>query len=329
MIDKQTLVERADRLQIQKLDPIPKYLLVRDILTLPARDLQLLRAKEQIALSKWVQQLYASQWPDGSWGRLHTSDTAVRQVIPTTEAGVERALALGLDAGDTLLVKTADFLEAVLAGYITIRDHAERNDRWPHGIELFTASTLARINPRANVLDEAWEKWFAIAQNSVASGCYEEQAELDAARRVLRVSVKDSYLRLSSRYALSLLSSRADHIPGYVETALLKWIWTREQGVGYLGRPLSRPPTVNSPKSVELWLRSHEILARFPGWFQVARDIFDWLWSVQNEEGYWDFGRRWDRGWIFPFSENWRKHSSRFSDWSIRMLILLGEAAER
>ena len=67
--------------------------------------------------------------------------------------GVQRALALGLDASHPILRKASSHLTKILTGKTRPRDRSEKNDRWPTGVQLFAASTLARIRPDHAILE--------------------------------------------------------------------------------------------------------------------------------------------------------------------------------
>jgi hypothetical protein len=114
------------------------------------------------------------QWADGSWGAFHSRNTRLKQKIVTTEAGVERALALGLDAAHPILEKTTNYLLRVMNGEIPFPDRHEKNDRWKTGMRLFLASTLALIHPNHPVLDQDRKLWVSIAELTFQSGKYDK-----------------------------------------------------------------------------------------------------------------------------------------------------------
>ncbi len=125
--------------------PAVQVRLYREVLGLDEKDPALLKAKEALLASPGVRILADEQWSDGGWGRLHSRDSAAKQKIVTTEFGVARALALGLTSDHPILQKTAARLRSLLNGEIAPRDRAEHNNRWPIGVQLFTAATLAQI----------------------------------------------------------------------------------------------------------------------------------------------------------------------------------------
>ena len=163
-------------------DAVVRTRLARDVLGLPANHPVWLQARRELDEHRWVQVLRGEQRPDGSWGRLHSQDVTAGQRIPTTEAGVARALALGLDADHPMLRAAAAHLTAILGGQIECCDPPEKNDRWPAGVQLFAAATLARIDPHHPAVDGPWQLWQEIAWRTLNSGRYDPEAEVLAHR---------------------------------------------------------------------------------------------------------------------------------------------------
>jgi hypothetical protein len=302
-------------------DPVVRMRLEREVLHLPG--LRGAADPTALAANPWVQQLASEQHPDGSWGRFHSQDTRLRQKIVTTEVGVTRGLALGLDAHHPCLQKALAYLAGLLCGAIEFPDPPERNDRWPTGARLFTAATLALLEPAHPLLDEPWALWAQIAERTFASGEYDAEAEIRAHRQLTGATVQDSYLTLHNKYCLAILSARPTGLPAGLADTLLRWLWQHPQGIRYLGMPLSQPPGVASPTAIDRWLSGHELLARFPGWRALAKDAIDWLWAQQRADGLWDFGARQKSYWAWPLSASWRNPQQRAFDHSTRLLALL------
>ncbi len=302
-------------------DPVVRIRLEREVLHHPG----LRGAADQTALAAnpWVQQLAHQQHPDGSWGRFHSQDTRLKQKIITTEVGVARGLALGLDLRHPCLQKALAYLAGLLRGEIEFPDPPERNDRWPTGARLFTAATLALLDPAHPLLDEPWALWVQIAGRTFTSGEYDCEAEIRAHRQLTGATVEGSYLELNNKYALALLSAHPAGLPAGLADSLLRWLWQLPQGIRYLGMPLSQPPMPDSPTALDRWLSSHELLARFPGWRALASDAIDWLWVQQRADGLWDFGARQKSYWAWPLSASWRNPQQRAFDHTTRLLALL------
>ena len=273
--------------------------------------------------SRWVRELAEEQRSDGGWGPFHSRSTLLKQRIPSTEVGVERALALGLDASHPILTEAREYIVAVMRGDLAFPDYHEKNDRWATGMRLFLASTLSLIEPEHPALDEDRELWSEIAKRTFRSGTYDEQDEIDAHAELTGATVKDSYLLIGGRYQLSILGSKAGLLTSETEDALLRWLWERPQGIGYLGIPLSEPPPAK-PGPFDRWLASLELVARcFPSRAEFAAPAIEWLWDRRNGEAFWDFGPRPAASSFLPLSDNWRHRKDRAFDWTTRILLLL------
>ncbi len=318
-----TLYQTAEHILAQDPDPVVRFRLLRDVLCTPLDSQEITQAHANLATNVWVQDLQREQWDDGSWGRLHSKDYGASQKIPTTEVGVRRALALGLDTDHPMLRKARQHLVALLEGQAQPRDRAERNDRWPTGVQLFAASTLAQIQPDLPILDGVWALWAEIARRTFASGRYDSDAEIRAHQALTGASVKHSYLVIDNKYTLALLSSRAGSLPRDLETALLNWVWHKGDGIRYLNEPLSCPPRQMKPGPLERWFTSLELLSRFPGWPALFENVIQWLWENRAPHGLWDFGPRSASSVTLPLSANGRKKVTRQFDWTTRVLVLL------
>jgi hypothetical protein len=305
-------------------EPVVRYRLLRDVVCRPAGDPDLERARAGLDTSPCVQELAAEQRADGSWGPFHSQDTRLKQKILTTEQGVDRALALGLDAAHPILCRAASYIAAVMAGRLSFPDRPEKNDRWPIGQRLFLAATLSLIEPRHPLLDADRALWLEIAGRSFRSGTYSPADEAQAHADLTGVTIQDGYLVLGSRYQLALLGSIPGALSRQVETALLAWLWRRPHGIGYLTVPLSSLPPAGQPSAFDRWLASHELLARlFPAWVDFADEAVAWLWAHRDGQGFWDFGLRPASLSNLPLSSSWRHKHNRLFDWTTRVLALL------
>lgn len=320
MKELKAIEETACRILREDSDSVVCFRLLRDVLKAPSDEL--MNARRELLQSRWVLEFKNEQRKDGSWGRFHSA-MKTKGKIGTTEAAVERGLALGLEASDPIFRSTIGYLSRLLEGSIDFPDPPERNNRWATGKQLFAAATLARICPTLQILDKTWELWATIVKHTFASGKYDQEAEIQAHQMLTGASVKDSYLVLSSRYQLALLGSRATKLPETLEHALVDWVWHKNDGIGYLEIPLSNLPRRFTPGMLDRLFTSLELLSSFPCWRRFADSIIGWLWTQRNNEGYWDFGPKASTSTYFPLSENWRTKRHRQHDWSTRVLALL------
>ncbi len=319
-----TLIEdTATRVLEHDPDSVVRYRLLRDVLKLAPGTPELQKARDNLKQSRCIQELASEQRADGGWGAFHSRSTRLRQKIASTEVGVERALALGLDASHPVLHNASSCILNIMQGVIAFPDAAEKNDRWKTGKRLFLASTLSLIHPAHPLLNSDRELWHVIARRTFQSGKYSEEDEIRAHAELTGATVKGSYLALNGRYQLNILGSIPGTLSRELEKALLAWIWEKPGGIGYLAVSLNRePPT--QVGGLDRWLASLEMLARlFPTWVHFAQSSIDWIWQQRNPQGYWDFGPRPRALSCLPLSANWREKRNRFYDWTTRILILL------
>lgn len=318
----------AHKILNEEPEPVVRFRLLRDVLRTPTEEPDLQAAQEALKDSQQLKTLAKEQSRNGSWGRFHTADSQSTKKISITEVGVARAIALGLDASHPVLKKAADYILQVMEGEKAFPDPAEENDHWELGARLFLASTLALIYPRHPALVPERALWQAIATRTFQRGGYDEKTEIKAHKALTGASVEGSYLRLNGKYQVALLGSGPGGLAPRLESAWLNWLWNLEEGIGYLGIPLSgKPPT--EPGAVDRWLESLELLANaFPSWLEHAKPTIDWLWKQQDSDGNWDFGPRPASITNLPLSDSWRRRVNRPFDWSTRVLILLRKACD-
>ncbi len=324
--------QTAMRLLADNPDPVVRYRALRDLLGKSPDDPDLQTAGHDLAGSANVRLLLEDQESDGSWGRFHSQNIKVKRAIPTTELGVMRALALGIDRERKPLKNAVAYIAAVLDGDLPFPDRAENNPRWPIGSKLFPAAMLALLDPSHRALDTTFDYWHEVAARTFASGRYDPFEELHAHQKLSGRALRQlRYLALRGKYQLILLSSRPDRLDNNLERNILDWIWHDKSGLGYLDQPLNRIPPSIKKNHLDCWFSSLEIISRFPSWPDYAAEVIDWLWKQREPDRFWDFGPRADFGLThyFPLSENWRKQIHRRHDWTVRVLALFRKYYDR
>ena len=298
--------------------PVVKRILLRDILNDPSYVYLTTESKQ-------VRKLASEQWGNGSWGSFHSRSTKLKQNIPSTEVGVERALTLGLERNHPILCKTENYLVEILEGKSKFPDYPEKNDRWSTGVDLFVSSTLSLINPYHPALDKPRNLWLKILKRSFRTGTYDENDEIATHEVLTGASVKDSYLVLKSRYHLILMGSDSSLIPLTLKRQYIEWLWHHREGIGYLCIPLNRDASINHPGPLDRWFVSHELLSKYYPfvWAKLFFENAQWLWSKLNKDHLWDLGPKASTQHYFPLSDNWLIRMNRQVDWSTRILLLL------
>ena len=308
---KDVIFETSERLLKMDPNPIPKFLLLRDTQDLKASDAKLQEAKRALFHSRWVQQLYESQWNDGTWGRFHSQDTKVKQLILTTENGISLALESGLDENDGLLSKTVTFIEDHIDGKTTWRDLPEKRDNpdaWFFIIQRISAANLALIDNEHEKLEHFRDAWIEVASTAFQSKAYDRAVEIEV-----------------SKYALILLSSTKKPVDLELEQMILEHVLSSRTGAYYLytGKLSEMPPVTG--KRFYSWLKSQMILSRFPNWFRFCESFIVDILSQRNDDGLWLFSGNIARRpyTALPLSENWRRKKNRGIDCTVMVLQLL------
>jgi hypothetical protein len=196
-------------------------------------------------------------------------------------------------------------------------------------MRLFLASTLSRIDPSHEILEQDRALWREIAMGTFRSGSYSSEDEAQAHASLTGASVKDSYLVINNRYALNVLGSKRDLLPAAVEDSLLAWLQQHDRGIGYLDTPLGKLPSLSKPSPLDRWFTSLEMVVRLFPRSAHSWDVWiDWIWSQQDSAGLWDFGPRSPSSTFFPLADDWRRKNQRRIDWSTRVLLLAASHAK-
>jgi hypothetical protein len=295
--------------------------LLREVLRRPADDAELSAAVNALDESPHVRVLAEEQRSDGSWGRFHTRDYSRKQKIGTTEAGIRRAVELGLPRDHPVLRAARPYLEGILRGRIRFPDRAEKHQNWATGVAMFTAGLLSRFAPEARALDRTWQFWSQVVQRSFARGRYDLDAELRAHQELLGRSGDPTWLRLNSKHVLIILGSRAERLPPAIERGYVRWLWEDcPKGLIYFDVPFDQRPQQLRGFRLHGWLASLELMSAFPSSRKIAEPAIERLLAARDAEGMWDFGTQ-------PscprFSRDYRNPRRRAHDWTMRVACLL------
>ncbi|MCE5260284.1 MAG: hypothetical protein LLG44_14680 [Chloroflexi bacterium] len=306
--------------------PVPRYLLLRNVLRLPAGDPQLATARAALDGIPAVRALAAAQLADGSWGRFHTQDTKAKSLFPTSEYAIERALALGLDKRSPILARAQGYIEGHLRGEIVWRDRVEKHDDprlWPFFIAFISAARLAQLGTSNPLLHKFTTFMRALLEAAFPAGVYNPQAEREAQQALSGIPTRTHWALLANVYGVLLLGA-AGPLPTELERAWLEYLIHKPGGIFYIsGRGvIAEPPALQDP-AFSGWLRAVELLSCFPSWRTLAGEALEWLWAQRGADGLWDVGSRASRYLYWPLSETWRRREDRIIDGSVRILALL------
>ncbi|MFX0124874.1 MAG: hypothetical protein ACFFAE_14680 [Candidatus Hodarchaeota archaeon] len=327
----------ADRILEDSPDPAIQVRLLRDILGKNRDNTELIEAESRLDENKWVQIIRNDQWKDGSWGRFHTEDTTLKQKVPTTEVGVSRSINLGLNNTHPIIQKVTKYIVGILDNSIKPRDVVPKGialNAWEHFINKIVASSLTEINPNHPILNDYFDIWSRIIQESFPNNSYEAQNQISAFLEILEINYDEFSTRFKKRikegkeltindvYTVNLIGSQIHKLNPELEKAFFRRVWNL--GIGYLNVDLrSSPSGLVGTNTFTRWLRSLELLKPYPSWKSHVEEIFEWFWDNQTKHGLWDFGKVPLTNRSIRLSSSWRKPNARIHDWTTRILLIL------
>ena len=305
-------------------DPIPKYILLRDILERETK--QLTELKKQTLQTKWVSDVLAEQRKNGSWGRFHSQNTKLKQKYVTTEVALHRCAVIGLTKDDPPIKTAIDYMKKVLLGNIVWEDWPEKSEAWDAGVAVITASTLAEWCPNNPLVLQIRMVWQQIVKESFEDSRYQPSLEVKAQRKYHQISSEFYYI--GSQYAVRLLSTgkneKESNFSPDIEKDYVKWLWTREAGMGYISNNrLADLPGEVTYRAIRSKVKALDLLAGFSCTKSVCQDFIQWLWKNREADGLWDFGSKGAEKIELPLSENTRKKVNRKIDYTVRILSIL------
>ncbi|MHA2252492.1 MAG: hypothetical protein ACXAD7_19160 [Candidatus Kariarchaeaceae archaeon] len=320
-IDLAEIIDTTEFILSQKPDPVVEFLLCRDILKKSTKSLELVNLRKALPKNRWIKLLTKEQQDDGSWGPLHSQDSRSNRKIITTEYGVAKAIALGLDHSDDILKHASKNLEEIIKTGKS-QDRAEKNERWSIGLSLFASSTLAQILPDHPLVNTQRELWRKIINNTFKLGKYDPIAEKKSHKESNGITGDLKHLHLNSKYHIGLIGSKQNFLSHNIENAYLDWIFNKMGKISYIDFPLNVPIETYVTKHMELWMRSIETMSNYTTWVVYALNALKWLWDSRDKHGCWNFGSKAKSSHsIFPISNNWYSNRS-LHDWTTKLLII-------
>ena len=327
LFTQKDLHETGEKLLELNLGPVPRLLLLRDVLRVDPTDPAYIEAQQALETSKWVTLLRESQHSDGTWGRFHTRDSRLRSPFPTTEIAISTALDCGLDKHHPILAKAMAKVREYAKGVCSWPDRAEIHDNplaWNVWVRHFSAGVLAQVDSTHPALEPFRQVWAEAVKVSFQSGEYDRRAEIRALNDLLGCRMKDP-IPFHKKYPLIILSSRRNGLPDELEKRMLEYLLQAPQGIYYVcAGPLNSFPEISSHYFWG-WMQGHKLLSRFATWLDRCAEAANWIWFQRDEAGLWDLGSKVRRKpyTSLPLSESWKRPENRRIDSSVEVLSLL------
>lgn len=311
---------KVDEVLKYDLDPIPKYLLIRDVAKLDSKSKDLIRAKEAVLQSKWVKDIVKLQWEDGSWGEFHSLSQSAKSLI-TTEQALRRLLVLGLDKNDEVIQKALVYMEKYLRGELNLRDRKEKKHDWNVVTKLFVATWILIFDPSNSLAKGIAEDWAKVITHGFSGGEYNHNAYKEAYYEVHKASKEKHMLGFQSFYLVSILRGM---LSSQIESKFLDYIINSQKGIYYIyEKSLIIPPSEFHSKITSRYVDTHELLSSYTCAKTKLQYFKTWVNNNVSEDGFWDIGNLVKDKIYFPLSDSWRKPINRKIDCTIKIQRIL------
>lgn len=323
MITKEQFERAADRLFNFCPYPAVRYNILFHLFDKPYEDPVLAKFRPEFLASDIVEELYRAQAPNGGWGKLNSKDYSAKDKIPTSAAGINRALYVGLTLQDRdILLCAQDYLKDFLNGRPPERYH-DSNERAKPWRTAHICELLESIKPYNALCDQTYIEWLHIATRAYEGGEY--SYERDAAAQHEVFWTRES--RLIPMQA-GLLLKRPGEVPPKLEGAMLRHLGGRafEHGYFWPECPAKLPEQFVYCKT-RRWMYSFNFINQFRGSALYLAETVDWLLENQNADGFWDWGTQTKDPWGYfgYFSTNKNRVHNRVVDCNMEILSFLKE----
>lgn len=308
----------AEELLALNPDPIPRYVIYRDLLGYDDGHPGYCAARETVFSHPHVVKITDAQNDRGFWEPFHG----------TTEGNIRRLLSFGLDRTHPALARTEDYLVRLLEGSETTGQYEKQDHpRWYSEMfePLIAASMLSLIHPDHPLVQKHRAVWATFAEEIFSHGGYDEAHDRDVKAAYFGFSVKHPIppfnyyclLLTAPQNGKSCLSEEADR-------ALVRYCMTEMSGLGYVynespGIPIPIDTHRRDSRDFWHWVRALSIIAPYRGFDDYAGAIGDYLLSQRGEDGLWQFPQKFD----FVLSDRYAG-TRKTVDSSLFVLRLLG-----
>ncbi|MFZ5353517.1 MAG: hypothetical protein ACOZCL_12465 [Bacillota bacterium] len=312
----------AEELIKYDIDAIPKYILMRDALSIDKHNEEMKNIKNMILETKWVKDIVKLQWDDGSWGQFHSMSTSSKSSM-TTESALRRLLILGLDKDDIAIQKVLTYMKKYLNKELDLRDYKEKKHDWDLLTRLFVAAWVLRIEPSDSVAGAIAMDWAKVITYAFSGEKYKHEAYIEAYNEVHKPHKGKALWGFQNYYIVDILPGFLDTL---TESKYLDYIMTNEKGIYYIydGNLTLKPDDFTS-KHTSRYVYAFELLSRYPNAKTKLQDFIAWIKGNVSSDGFWDMGQAALDKMQFPLSDSWRKPINRRIDSSVRLLRMLSQ----
>jgi len=309
-------------------DPVPEYLILRDLIRLESSGPELKAAGEKISRSRWVEPIEKLQWEDGSWGRFHSMSSELSSSL-TTEQALRRLFNLGFDRSRDSIGQALRYMKKFLKGEVRLRDRREKKHDWDLLTKLFVSAWILIFEPDNREAGDFADSWAGIISHAFSgkgrdgNPGYDDKLYNEAYREILKPETGKYIWGFRNFYVVSILKGR---LPEKTESKFLDSILTSEKGIYYIyGRPLcSFPENFRSKESLG-FINAYELLSGYRLFPRKTGNFRNWLEKNSEDNGFWDMGKAVKDNYVFPLSESWRREINRKIDCTVKIRRILAK----
>ena len=321
------LTRMAHKILNEPLEPIPRYLIMRDVLFLPENDQEMSAARDRAMQSKLISDLISRQQADGSFGRFNMIAGLDTPNGGINETALIRALSLGLDSSHPVLSNLRLFFERTLVDLVQQAKQLNNRQSMPVARSLILAACLRQLDSQQPEVLELVSRWRYIIESSLDGDEFQTAVFRDRCEEVFGPDYQfwpEQWPELGfSNYMLLLLR---DQFPFAVEQGMIRYLINKTRGIYPVSnRSLQYFPLEFASREGVRFITSLEILSQYTSAAVYLRNAVDWLWEQLDSSGYWDLGSEAKDNRHLPLSSSWRSRHNRQLDCTVRILRLLSK----
>lgn len=313
---------KVDELLKYDLDPVPRYLLMRDVLKVDSKNEELVFAKNMVLQSKWVNDIIQLQWEDGSWGQFHSMSQFSQSPI-TTEQALSRLLILGLDKNDEVIQKALIYMKKYLLEELELRDRKEKKHDWNMLTRLFVATWILKIDSSNDLAKEIAKDWAKIITHAFSGNKYNHNAYKEAYYEIHKSPKEKHMWGFENFYLVSILIGM---LSSDIELKFFDYLINSQNGIYYIyDRCPKEPPSSFCSKITRRYINAHELLSNYTCAKLKLQYFSEWITSNISEDGLWDMGQFVKDKMQFPLSNSWREPINRKIDCTVTVQRILSK----
>lgn len=291
----------ADTLLSMNPDPIPRFVILKELKGITPKDCEYQSLYEQVCQHKFIKNIGMAQNERGFWQPFHGY----------TEGIIRRLLSFGLDKNHICLERVSEYLIKVLNGEEEWNQYEKQdNPLWypKMFMPLVNSAMLSLIDKDNPILEAQRQQWSYIAKESFADGVYNRDKNIKSIDDCFGVKTKRP-IPPFNYYTLLLLSPDVErsYIDTQTDQAIVDYLMNEAEGLVYVynNKPHDMVDIdVQNRDSRDFWhwIRALSIVSKYHGWSEYSDKYNEWILSQAKVYGLWAFPKKFD----FTLSNSWR-----------------------